>query len=237
MARRQSRVGTPAFGASVVGVVAPGAGVGVGVAQLTIADSIIDQPGGVAIGGVFAQNVFSPPIDLSPPLFFSPPFFSPPLLSPPAAPGAADLAAQTVQLERVTVLGRIRCDVLHGSECLLDDIAVVDDQQAGCIRFSRYERGSVLPRRFQCVPSNAQLDVCDPLLRCLPPVFNSRRFGRPDYAQLAAACPPAMLTASEVGAEVGAFADLLNTIRLENLDRKLHEFLPVGLAPIIIAET
>ncbi len=61
------------------------------------------------------------------------------------------------------------------------------------------------------------------------PVFNSRRFGRPDYAQLAAACPVEIMTGSESGAEVGAFAATLNTIRLGNLQTKLREFMPVGL--------
>lgn len=182
--------------------------VGAGVGDLTIADSIVDQQGGLAIGGLVTSS-----------------------------PGGAFPAAQSVQLERVTVLGRIHCDVLHASESLLDDITIVEDRQAGCIRFSRYELGSVLPRRFMCVPSDAETLSCSPQMRCLAPLFNSRRFGRPDYVQLAAACPPEILTASEAGAEVGAFASLLNTIRLENLDTKLREFLPAGLTALVIAET
>jgi len=65
-------------------------------------------------------------------------------------------------LERVTVLGRIHCDVLSASECLLDDVAVVEDRQSGCIRFTRFELGSVLPRRFQCVPSESEAAACGP---------------------------------------------------------------------------
>jgi hypothetical protein len=149
----------------------------------------------------------------------------------------AELSAQGVHLERVTVFGRVRCDVLDASEVLLDDLTFVEDQQAGCIRFSRYERGSVLPRRYECVPSDQQASACPPQARCLPPLFNSRRFARPDYAQLAAACPQEILTASEEGAEVGAFASALNTVRLKNLEIKLQEFLPVGLSALVIAET
>jgi hypothetical protein len=206
--------------------------VGAGVRQLTVADSIVDQRGGLAIGGM-PLPALSPPMEFSPP--FSPPLaFSPPL-SPPSP--IAVPAAQSVQLERVTVLGRIRCEVLQASECLLDDLVVVEDQQAGCIRFSRYERGSVLPRRYQCVPTDDQLAACPPAWRCLAAVFNARRFARPDYLQLASTCPPAILTASEKGAEVGAFAGSLHTIRLSNLGIKLEEFLPVGLRGLIIAET
>jgi hypothetical protein len=131
--------------------------------------------------------------------------------------------AGTVQLERVTVFRRIRCDVLNASESLLASLVTVEDQQAGCIRFSRYEPGSVLPRRFQCLTSR--------------PLFNSLRLERPDYAQLAAGAPYELLSAGENGAEVGAFAGALNTIRLQNLEIKLREFLPAGLTAVVIGET
>jgi hypothetical protein len=199
-----------------------------GISQLTIADSIVDAQGTLAIGG-------------------------PPPPAPPASGGedpkvvGALGAAQGVQLERVTVLGWVRCVTLTASECLLNDLAIADDQQAGCIRFSRYELGSVLPRRYQCIPSDTQAGACastppslalgPPAFHCLAPLFNSRHFGRPDYCQLAADCPLAILTASEAGAEVGAFASRLNTIRLANLNIKLQEFLPVGLTAVVIAET
>ena len=174
---------------------------GAGVGRVTIADSIVDQQGGLAIGG------------------------------------PADALATLVQLERATVLGRIRCEVLHASECLLDDLVVVDDQQAGCIRFTRYELGSVLPRRYQSVPDDAQAAACRLPGRCLAPVFSSRRFGRPDYAQLGTTAPAELLTASEGRAEVGAFASALNSIRLGNLLIKLQEFMPVSLSSVVIAET
>jgi len=178
-------------------------------AQITVADSIVDQRGGIAIAAV--------------PTFGSPP--------------DPDGPAGSVQLERVTVLGRIWCDVLVASECVFDDIAIVEDRQTGCIRFTRYERGSLLPRRFQCIPTEAQLAAASPQLRALPPRFNSRRFGRPDYLQLAASCPPEIPSASEVHAEIGAFASALNPIRLNNLQIKLREYMPAGLVAVIIGET
>jgi hypothetical protein len=177
--------------------------VGQGVGQLTLADSIVDQQGGVAIAGAA------------------------PLLS---------TAARSVQLERVTVFGSILCDVLIASESLLNDIAVVNDQQSGCMRFTRFETGSTLPRRYRCVPDETQAAACGGALRCVAPLFNSRRFGRPDYAQLAAACPNVILTAGEDQGEVGVFAGTQNTIRLRNLKIKLQEFMPVGLSPVLVAE-
>jgi hypothetical protein len=190
---------------------------GPGVSQLTIADSIVDQQGGYGVSGLTDPG--------SPPALFRAPL------------GLPSPAAGTVQLERVTVLGRISCDVLNASESLLNDVALVQDQQSGCVRFTRFERGSVLPRRYQCVPSDEQATTCSLPWRCLAPAFNSLRFGRPDYVQLAAACPMEILTASEAGAELGAFASALNTIRLSNLKAKVQEFMPIGLSAVIIGET
>lgn len=205
---------------------AGGLRMGNGVAQLTIADSVIDQSGSFAIAGLL--GVGSPPIFPSPPILASPPS-SPPQIALPAA--------RSVQLERVTVLGRIHCEVLSASESILDDVAVAEDRQSGCIRFSRYETGSLLPRRYQCVPSEQDAVACPSGGRCLAPLFNSRRFGRPDYVQLAAATPAQVLSASEEHSEIGAFAGALNSVRLGNLRTKLKEFMPVGLEPVIIAET
>jgi hypothetical protein len=126
--------------------------------------------------------------------------------------------------------------VLIASESLLNDIAVVNDQQSGCMRFTRFETGSTLPRRYRCVPDETQAAACGGALRCVAPLFNSRRFGRPDYAQLAAACPNVILTAGEDQGEVGVFAGTQNTIRLRNLKIKLQEFMPVGLSPVLVAE-
>lgn len=197
--------------------------IGAGIDRLIVADSIVDQQGSIAIGEL--------PFIVSPPA--SALVLSPPESNLPTTPTTSNV----LQLERVTVLGRIECDVLQASECLLNDLAVVDDQQSGCIRFSRWERGSILPRRFQCVPTEAQARDCPPDRRCLPANFNSLRFGRPDYAQLAAMRQPEILSASESGAEVGAFASELNQIRLANLQVKLREFMPVSLTAVVVAET
>jgi hypothetical protein len=184
---------------------------GQGVGQLTVADSIVDQQNGAAIAGA------------------SGPPTSPPVL--------ANASAQAVQLERVTVLGFIFCNVLNASESLLNDLAIVNDQQSGCVRFTRFETGSVLPRRYRCVPDETQTKLCAGKPRCVAPSFSSRRFGRPDYVQLGTRCPQAILTAGEDGGEVGAFAGTQNTIRLLNLQIKLQEFMPVGLSAVIVAET
>lgn len=187
--------------------------------RLVVADSIVDQQHQLAIGGAAPDH----PID-------------------PHDPDL-DRPAENVHLERVTVLGRVRCDILTASESLLDEIARVTDQQQGCIRYSRFEFADPLrlPRRYACHPEDAETHSCHQQkyrrARPLAPVFNSRQFGRPDYAQLAVGCPSQLLSASTEGSEIGAFTSLFNTIRLANLRSKLQEFLPVGLTASILCET
>jgi hypothetical protein len=182
-----------------------------GIAQITVTDSIVDRRNSLAIAGLTAPT------------------------SPPGALVSA--AAKTAQLERVTVFGQISCEVLKASECLLDEIAVVEDQQSGCVRFSRFEPGSVLPRRFQSIPDDDQMQICGSAAQCLAPLFNSRTFGGPEYGQLAGNCPQEILTASENGSEIGAFASSQNTIRRLNLKTKLQEFMPVGLTVVAVGES
>jgi hypothetical protein len=136
-----------------------------------------------------------------------------------------DVPSRSLQLERVTVLGRIRCDNLVASESLLTAAVWVDDRQAGCLRFSRFDAASAntLPRRFRCVTDS--------------PSFASLVQWRPGYGQLAATSPAALLAASETGDLVGSFASTRAGTRLSNLNAKLLEFLPVGLTPLVILET
>jgi hypothetical protein len=179
-----------------------------GVTAAVAADTILDQQEGLAISG----------------------------LTPPGATPGPSPPAGAVQLERATVFGAVLCGSVAASESLLCDLVRVDDPQTGCLRFTRFEPGSVLPRRYRCLPSEAHGGGAGPVRRPSP-VFTSLIFGRPGYAQLAAGTPPELLTASEEGSEIGAFAGALNTLRLANLQIKLQEFLPVGMTALIIAET
>jgi hypothetical protein len=185
----------------------------VGVHRLLVADSIVD--GRDALDG---QAICA-----------SPAYFGDSLApgSEPATP------AGNVQLERVTVFGGITCQTLVGSESLLADRVVVTDAQSGCLRYSRYQPGSQLPSRFQCVPSDRDLANGDDAR----PSFTSRQPASPAYGQLSAACSQLVLTASEARDEVGAFAGTFPSTRVANLGQKLQEFLPVGLNPLVLAET
>jgi len=147
-----------------------------------------------------------------------------------------DLALQTefgtVSLSRTTVLGRIAVHRLDASECILDDVAIAEDTQHGCVRFSAYAQGSALhaPYRSVQVPSQG-------------PLFVSRRFGTPSYARLrrladAAIIAPqpgdTILGGAQDGSEMGAFCGERIALIKRGLAIKFEEYAPLGVYPVWI---
>ncbi len=148
---------------------------------------------------------------------------------------ALTLGAGEADLRRCTLLGRARVHRLNASECILDDVVSVDDTQHGCVRFSAWAGGSVLPRRYESVEIAPRA-----------PLFTSRVFGRPGYAQLlegvdraivAGGPSPSIAEGAEDGSEMGAFAREKTAIKLRSLAIKYEEYMPLGLAPVFIPVT
>lgn len=138
-------------------------------------------------------------------------------------------------LSRCTVLGPAYLHRLEASECVLDDLVLVENTQDGCVRFTAWANGSVLPRKYESVTIPASA-----------PLFTSRAFGQPGYAQLLETVDHAILSpapgatisaGAEDGSEMGAFASQANPIKERGLLIKYEEFAPVGLNPVIIHVT
>jgi hypothetical protein len=155
----------------------------------------------------------------------------------PVALGLAALAVAgaTVQLNRVTVLGRIAAHRLLASDSILRDFTAVDDAQDGCLRFSAYASGSVIPRQYAsaAIPPDA-------------PIFTSDSYGQPGYAQLLETADAAIVggtagasvsSGAENSSEMGAFSADLNPVKEQGLLVKYAEYMPLGLTPVIVHVT
>jgi hypothetical protein len=167
---------------------------------------------------------------------------SPPGAASQALPAdtALDVADADVSLSRCTVMGAINAHWLDASECILQDIATVDDIQQGCVRFTAWASGSVIPRKYESVQIPARA-----------PLFTSTDFGQPGYGQLLQTADDAILPGTTVagapqntisagaedGSEMGAFAREQNPIKERSLLIKYQEFMPVGLVPVVIYVT
>jgi hypothetical protein len=103
------------------------------------------------------------------------------------------------------------------------------------VRFSAWATGSILPRKYESVEVAPN-----------SPLFTSRAFGQPGYAQLlqsadssiiSGGARPSIIEGAEDGSEMGAFAREKNPIKERSLKVKYEEFMPLGLAPVIIYVT
>jgi hypothetical protein len=150
------------------------------------------------------------------------------------APAAIALGSGEADLSRTTVLGPVFVHRIEASECILDDFTVVEDTQHGCLRFTAWPAGSIVPRQYECV----QIEVESPL-------FTSREFGEPGYAQLLASDDLAIVSSgggtilegAQDGSEMGAFAREKNPIKESSILIKYQEYMPLGLAPVLIPVT
>jgi hypothetical protein len=155
------------------------------------------------------------------------------------ADAALALGDGSIKLSRCTVLGRIVAHRLQASECILQELAQVDDLQEGCVRFTAWAQGSQLPRQYESVA-----------IRQTAPLFTSTNFGQPGYAQLVSTCdqqiqskstggaPQNTISAGAAdGAEMGAYARDKNPIRAQALMLKLQEYIPANLVPVIVNVT
>ncbi len=94
-------------------------------------------------------------------------------------------------------------------------------KQDGCVRFSFVPRGSLVPKRFRCVPDDEHPAAL--------PHFTSLRFGDPGYAQLRVATARAIREGADDGGEMGVMHPLYQPQRETNLKTRLDEYLRFGL--------
>jgi hypothetical protein len=155
----------------------------------------------------------------------------------PVALGVAALAVAdaTVQLTRVTVLGRTAAHRLSATDSIMAGFTAVDDTQDGWVRFSACTTGSAIPRQYSSavIPAGA-------------PVFTSEEYGQPGYAQLTETADAAITggaarasisSGAENGSEMGAFCADLNPVKERGLLAKYAEYMPLGLTPVIVHVT
>jgi hypothetical protein len=146
-----------------------------------------------------------------------------------------DFSNGIVNLNRCTVMGQATVHQLEASECILDDVFEVENYQQGCVRFSAWSRGSQLPRPYESVEIEPR-----------SPLFTTRLFGQPGYAQLQAGVDAqiqagrsgATISAgAENGSEMGAFSREKAAIKERSLRIKYEEYMPLGLVPVLIYVT
>ena len=154
-------------------------------------------------------------------------------------------AHAVLQIVRSTVIGEVQTNaILLASDCIFTGRIDVTRTQIGCIRFCYVPHGSRTPRRYNCQPDLvdaavnrkfAQPEKLQQRINALrterirvQPRFNSKRYGRPEYCQLAEACAHEISEGASDQSEMGVFHDLFQPQRISNLRVRLGEFMPAG---------
>ncbi|SHF09978.1 hypothetical protein [Streptoalloteichus hindustanus] len=150
-------------------------------------------------------------------------------------------------IHRSTVLGEVHTHAVRiGENSLFTGLLHVARRGVGCLRFCSVPTNSRTPRRYRCQPdevfaalreraASGELDPAElPGLLVVAeqrvrPRFTSTRYGTPGYGQLAEGVAPEIARGAEDGAEMGAFHDLFQPQREDNLRARLEEYLPAGM--------
>lgn len=156
------------------------------------------------------------------------------------SPGSG-FAYALLSIMRSTVLGSVTTHAITLAEDSIFMGAVcVARRQLGCMRFCYVPPESRTPRRFNCQPDDVtKMLVGEAKIReqlRVRPQFNSTRYGKPEYCQLAQNCAVEIARGAEDESEMGVFHDLYQPQRLANLQTRLQQFTPAGAdAGIILA--
>jgi hypothetical protein len=154
------------------------------------------------------------------------------------APGCV-VAHTRLTIKRSTVFGQVQVHSIDLAEnSIFKGKITVARSQQGCVRFCYITPGSRTPRRYQCQPdlvTNGKTgDARSQEETRVQPRFNSTRYGRPDYCQLADDCAEEITRGADDESEMGVFHDLYQPQRLANLRARLDEYTPAGTDAAVI---
>jgi hypothetical protein len=163
------------------------------------------------------------------------------------------VAHAALTIARSTVIGQVQVREIELAEnSIFVGRVVVARRQHGCVRFSYVEPQSRTPKRFQCQPdlvaSAAEKELRDAAVAAgmpepaadevaaarhcawirVRPQFVSVRYGTPTYGQLAIDGPREIARGADDESEMGAFHDLFQPQREDNLRARLDEYVPSG---------
>lgn len=167
-----------------------------------------------------------------------------------SAPGPM-IAHATLTIKRSTVFGIVQVHAVELAEnSIFTGCINVARRQVGCMRFCYVPPGCRTPRRFHCQPDlvnqAVEKTISDPVereqakereQRRVHPQFNSVRYGKPTYCQLADTCAEEIKRGADDESEMGAFHDLFNPQREANLRARLDEYAPASTDAGIIFVT
>ncbi|UUZ53298.1 hypothetical protein LP419_31115 [Massilia sp. H-1] len=156
------------------------------------------------------------------------------------------MAFATLAIARSTILGTTAAHAVSLVEnSIFTGSLRLARRQTGCVRFCYVAPESRTPRRYHCEPDlrrdavNEAMPGAQPPMSAPPrccarrgrvrPVFTSTRYGNPAYCQLAPDCAEEIKRGADDESEMGAFHDLFQPQREDNLRTRLNEYTPASM--------
>ena len=147
----------------------------------------------------------------------------------------------TLTISNTTVVGKVHTRLLElaSNTIFFSRLAMHDSwkapviskrRQKGCVRFCFVPLNSRTPPRYQCHPREDEDGAR------VTPLFNSLRYGEPDYGQLSERCAPEIFNGADDESEMGAYHELFEPQRIANVRVRLDEYLRFGLETGIFFE-
>jgi hypothetical protein len=135
------------------------------------------------------------------------------------------LAFANLTIVRTTIIGMVGVHALPLAEnAIFMSPVQVARRQIGCMRFCYVTPVSRTPRRYHCQPD---ISPAEQHAR-VRPRFNSLRYGKATYCQLAFDCATEISRGADDESEMGAFHDLFQPQRTANLRARLDEYAPAA---------
>lgn len=135
------------------------------------------------------------------------------------------LAFANLTIVRSTVIGKVAVHAIPLAEnTIFMSQLQVARRQIGCVRFCYVTPVSRTPRRYHCQPD---ISPAQDHAR-VRPRFNSLRYGKATYCQLAPDCAAEISRGADDESEMGAFHDLFHPQRTANLRARLDEYAPAA---------
>jgi hypothetical protein len=171
-----------------------------------------------------------------------------------AAIGSADasVAYARLTIARSTVIGTVAVHAIDLAEdVLFGGVVTVARRQQGCLRYCYASVDSRVPRQHRCQPSSARAKVrddagddptreavrdrmlADVVVR-IAPHFASTRYGTPDYVRLTGCTPHEITRGASDGGEMGAYHDLGEPQRMDQLQARLVNHCPADFDPVVL---
>jgi hypothetical protein len=167
-----------------------------------------------------------------------------------------------LSVRRSTIFGHTQVHAIELAEnSIFDGRITVARRQKGCMRFCYVTPGSRTPGRYRCQPDLVTTAIAKQLkqnaieknepgpnsviiqaaqaqesLR-VHPRFNSVRYGKPTYCQLAECCAEEIKRGADDESEMGVFHHLYQPQRMANLSVRLNEYLPAHMDVGIIVSS